>query len=79
MEILDLKFAGIPIWLWLIGIALAMGIRKAVREWLEHREVVNKVEEHNKKLEAKYRWDPESEKWVRKDGKPGGPEYDIEL
>jgi hypothetical protein len=76
MEILDLKFAGTPVWIILIVVAVWYNGRYAYREWRRDREMVREVEEAQRKFKAEHVWQPrmvsgaDCGEWVRKDGRP---------
>ena len=78
MEILDLKFAGIPAWMLLLGVGLGYGVRSAWREWRSDRAMVREVEEATREFNATHEWKPhmvngvDCGEWVRKDGRPMG-------
>jgi hypothetical protein len=76
MEILDMKFAGIPVWMLIVGVGLWYGVRNAWREWREQRAMVREMEEAQSKFNAEHEWKPylvngiDCGEWVRKDGEP---------
>jgi hypothetical protein len=76
MEILDLKFAGIPVWIIIVAVGIWYNGRYAYREWRKDREMAREVDEASRALHEKYRWEPDMRtgsdqgKWVRRDGLP---------
>jgi hypothetical protein len=78
MEILGLKFAGIPVWLLILAAGLWYNVRYAYREWRKDRELSQEVDEAGRKFKAEHEWKPrmvngvDCGEWVRKDGRPFG-------
>ncbi|MGB6396487.1 MAG: hypothetical protein WBF73_12470 [Bradyrhizobium sp.] len=81
MEILDLKFAGIPVWIILLVAAICYNGRYAFREWRKDREMVREVEAAQRKFKAEHEWKPrmvggvDCGEWVCKDGRPVGIDH----
>lgn len=73
MEISDLTFAGIPIWAWLLIIGFLIGLKKAIEEWRDRREMIKELDDHKKGFDKEYVWKAEIENgvdqgyWVRRD------------
>jgi hypothetical protein len=76
MEILDMKFAGIPIGTLIIIVAIWYGVKNAWTEWRQHRADVKEIDEASKKFKEEHEWVPrmisgvDCGEWVRKDGSP---------
>jgi hypothetical protein len=76
MEILDMKFAGIPIAFLIIGIGLWYGVLNIWREWKKQQVLKKELDDANRVLHEKFRWEPDMStgsdqgKWVPKDGLP---------
>jgi hypothetical protein len=50
MEILEMMFAGISVGTWLIIVGVWFGARAAWKEWREHRDLVNEMDEASKRF-----------------------------
>lgn len=78
MEILDLKFGGVPVWLILVGAGILYNGRYAYREWLKNRDTARELDEVQRKFQAEHLWKlrmvsgVDCGEWVRKDGRPIG-------
>jgi hypothetical protein len=76
MEILDLKFGGITLGVWLGAIGLWYITRNAWREWREQRSLNKEIDEARKKFKAEHVWQTrmvggvDCGEWVRKEGRP---------
>jgi len=80
MEILDLKFAGVPVWMILVVAGLLYNARFAYREWRKDRDTVRELDEAQRRFQSEHVWKPrmvggvDCGEWVRKDGRPLGAE-----
>jgi hypothetical protein len=78
MEILDMKFAGIPVGTLIVIAAVWFGAKSAWTDWRQHRADVKEIEEANKQFNKEHEWKPrmingvDCGEWVRKDGRPLG-------
>jgi hypothetical protein len=79
MEILDLKFAGIPVSTWLIllwGLWLCKVTHKEYLDWKERRAWKKEYAAKKNVWDQQHRWEPrivngvDYGEWVRKDGQP---------
>ena len=79
MEILDLKFGGIPVSTWLLiacFLLFGRGVYRAYLDWKEHRNWKKQFEAKKKIWDEQHVWRPnivggvDCGKWVRKDGRP---------
>lgn len=73
MEILDLKFAGVPVWLILVIVGLWYNVRHAYREWRKNRDTSRQLDEALRNVEAEHVSRPhpvggvDCGEWVRKE------------
>jgi hypothetical protein len=81
MELLDLKVGGLTIGTLLLIWGVIYIVWEGYKDWRQRREFKKEVDDANRALHAKYRWEPDMRtgsdqgKWVRKDGLPDD-EYD---
>ncbi|MBW5440821.1 intracellular growth attenuator family protein [Bradyrhizobium canariense] len=54
MEILDLKFAGVPIWLLLLIGCIFYNGRYAYREWRKDRDTARELDEAQRRFKAEH-------------------------
>jgi hypothetical protein len=76
MEILDMKFAGIPIGTLIAVVVVWYFVRDGWREWREHRAFAKELDEAKRKRDDEYEWKPkmvngvDCGEWVgKKDGR----------
>jgi hypothetical protein len=73
MEILDLKFDGIPISTLLFiacGIWFCKKLFEVIGDWKERRQWRKEYNRKEKAWKKDHHWDERIQKWVRNDGKP---------
>jgi|tagenome__1003787_1003787.scaffolds.fasta_scaffold20785889_1 hypothetical protein len=58
MEILDLKFAGVPIWIILMIVGVWYNGRRTLKEWRKDRQLAREVDEARRKFKDTHVWKP---------------------
>jgi hypothetical protein len=76
MGIVQLAFAYIPIWVWVVAVSAGVATWAVVRNAIKDRESESEIDAVLSTLSSEHRWEPKMiggtdyGKWVRKDGRP---------